>query len=332
MFVLAASGLFAVVALGGQLEPPGPPAPTMKTIQQVEPRIPISSIPIVIAAPGSYYLTSDLGGVPDQPGIRITSSNVTLDLNGFSLIGGHPFTLEGIQADTVGQIVIRNGAVRDWGGVGISVGPNSTVEDVHLSANLTGGLGAGPQSIVRNVIASSNGQDGIFADAGSMVTGSTASGNGGSGFSLGAGSTATDCTSYGNATGFQLGTGSRVSRSVARQNSVGILSFDGGTIENCTVADNTSYGIYLAGSRCVVRGNTADNNTTAGINAAGHFNRIEDNQSTLNFYGILVDGAANLVVKNSASDNMVPFDITPGNKVGPISTNPATAGPWANFQ
>jgi hypothetical protein len=63
---LAALGLLSTVliqspAFGqGSLTPPGAPAPTMKTLQQVEPRTPISSAPFTISQPGSYYLTTNL--------------------------------------------------------------------------------------------------------------------------------------------------------------------------------------------------------------------------------------------------------------------------------
>jgi hypothetical protein len=38
----------------GPLTPPGPPALTMKTLQQIEPRTPISSVPVTITTSGSY--------------------------------------------------------------------------------------------------------------------------------------------------------------------------------------------------------------------------------------------------------------------------------------
>ena len=65
----------------------------MKTLDQVEPRTPISSLPFTIAAAGSYYLTGNLTGGAGG-GITIGASGVTLDLMGYELVGG---TGDGIQ-------------------------------------------------------------------------------------------------------------------------------------------------------------------------------------------------------------------------------------------
>src|SRR6266436_4671626 len=74
---LLPSGLFAQ----GSLTPPGAPAPTMKTLQQIEPRTPISSVPVSILNSGSYYLTDNLE-VSYGDAIFISANNVTVDLNG----------------------------------------------------------------------------------------------------------------------------------------------------------------------------------------------------------------------------------------------------------
>ena len=68
----------------GSLTPPGAPAPTMKTLAQIEPRTPVSSAPYTISAPGSYYLTTNLT-VATGDAITIATNGVTLDLSGFTI-------------------------------------------------------------------------------------------------------------------------------------------------------------------------------------------------------------------------------------------------------
>ena len=71
----------------GSLTPPGAPAPTMKSADQIysklDPRTPISSA-FNITNPGSYYLTTNLA-VSYGSAIGISTSDVTLDLNGFTI-------------------------------------------------------------------------------------------------------------------------------------------------------------------------------------------------------------------------------------------------------
>ncbi len=79
----------------GALTPTGAPAPTMKTLDQVEPRTPlVTGAPgvsvdangtITISRPGSYYLTGDLT-VAEGDGIRIDrTGDVSIDLSGFTI-------------------------------------------------------------------------------------------------------------------------------------------------------------------------------------------------------------------------------------------------------
>src|SRR5678815_4185257 len=79
----------------GLLTPPGTPAPTMKTLDQVEPRVAINATNtpgdtdslFKITQPGSYYLTGNITGVAGKHGIAIAASGVTVDLNGFDVAG-----------------------------------------------------------------------------------------------------------------------------------------------------------------------------------------------------------------------------------------------------
>lgn len=72
----------------GSLTPPGAPAPTMKSLDELdaklEKRTPISAAPYTISNPGSYYLTANIL-VAVNNGIVIAANNVTLDLNGFAI-------------------------------------------------------------------------------------------------------------------------------------------------------------------------------------------------------------------------------------------------------
>ena len=332
VFVLVAGLLLGGDLRAGSLEPPGAPGPTMKTIAEVEPRFPISSLPVTIGAQGSYYLTGNLTGVAAQSGITITASFVTLDLNGYELIGVGG-SLEGIRASVAGtrHLVIRNGVIRNWASSGVSASSASDthVEDLRVDANTGNGLTLGVRSIVRNTSSTGNGGSGIITADASTITASTAANNGGTGISMGAWSTATECTALQNATGIGLAVGSRVVHSVARLNGLGITGSDAASIEECTVDGNTDDGIRIS-NRGVVRGNIARGNTNDGIEATGNSNRIEGNESTSNGVGIRAGGISNLIIRNSTS-NGTEYVIGGGNLFGPLSTDPATAGPWANF-
>lgn len=114
------SGAFAQ----GSLTPPaGPPAPVFKTLDQVEARIPLvagqpgvavdANGQVTISQPGSYYLTKNLViTTQTHVGITVSSDNVTLDLNGYSVStaaapAGHAITL-----GSSSNVVVRNGHIR----------------------------------------------------------------------------------------------------------------------------------------------------------------------------------------------------------------------------
>lgn len=117
--LLAAAALPHLLLAQGSLTPPGAPAVSMKTLSQVEPRIPIDTVASAgtgrygITAPGSYYLTSDISRGASACVIEIQASNVTIDLNGFRIVettGPSPI----IRIERAAQrsnIVIKNGTV-----------------------------------------------------------------------------------------------------------------------------------------------------------------------------------------------------------------------------
>jgi hypothetical protein len=129
---LFASFAIQQLAWAGPLNPPAAPAPTdgVRT-----PGIPISTLPITISQAGYYYVTRPLS-LASGDGITITTSNVTIDLGGFTLIGNAGGT--GIISNGPRNITVRNGAVRSWNtGVGLAV-TYGRIERVQASSNVTG--------------------------------------------------------------------------------------------------------------------------------------------------------------------------------------------------
>ena len=126
----------------GPLNPPaGPVTSTGKTTQEIfdkvasaEPRIAINAANtpgdanslFKITTRGSYYLTGNITGVANKHGIEIAASGVTLDLNGFDLVGVPAMgAFDGVRATAVGgqnNIAVVNGSVRNWGQDGINLG------------------------------------------------------------------------------------------------------------------------------------------------------------------------------------------------------------------
>lgn len=97
----------------GSLTPPGAPAPTMKTLEQIEARTPISSAPFTINASGSYYLTGNLT-VTTGNAITISTDDVTLDLNGFTISStASPASGAGVLLPSLRKnVTVRNGRIR----------------------------------------------------------------------------------------------------------------------------------------------------------------------------------------------------------------------------
>ncbi len=181
LIVLAGLLIASLPLHAGNLEPSAGPGPTMKTLDEIEPRTPISLLPYTISASGSYYITGDLTGVIGQHGLTIETNDVTIDLVGHSLIGPDPNdgTENGIYMNGRSNIEIRNGTVCKFlYGIYENDAENSNTHriiNIRAISNMACGIClSGCGNLVKNCTAADNVQHGISTGAGSTLIGNTA--------------------------------------------------------------------------------------------------------------------------------------------------------------
>ena len=270
------------VCAQGSLTPPGAPAPDMKTLQQIEPRIPISALPYVINQSGSYYLTGNLVfNAVSGDAITINAAAVTIDFMGFTLsseswVSGDAIRVPGssnqniwvrnghIKGNTtvsnVNELIItragfgrgindssigaryENMSITGCRGDGLYALIQAMVLQVNSSGNGDSGIVAA-EGTVSNSTANSNGKYGIDASNGS-VTSSNARNNGETGILAQYGSVMNSSGSYNNGSGIDVYWGS-VMNSVGFGNDASGIRAAWGTVMNSTCRSNHGDGIFV---------------------------------------------------------------------------------------
>ncbi len=252
-----------------------------------------SSFPITIDQPGSYKLVENITvSDTDTNGITISASNVELDLNGFTIAGpGYNSGSSGnginVSDDTLYNIAIRNGNIRNFRGRGISVHATSgAIENVTLN----------------NLRLDTNGEWGVYL-YGTLPA------------------LVEDCLFYNNGAGgadaAAVGGLNIFSSTIVRNNAFyynegyGIYLYntagDGNVIEGNTISNtqdqaglSTDAGIYVAGVENRIDGNLCIDNTTADINLAG-----SDNLCVNNAYKLISGtGDDTVTVTNQANSDL----------------------------
>lgn len=268
LFLMLLSTAWVGTAMAGNLNPSAPPTTgTMKPLDQVEPRIPISA-PGVISSSGSYYLTKNITST--GTGINISADDVTLDLCGFTLAGPGSGLTYGIYINGTKNIEIRNGTIKNFGLSGIqdalSSGNNRRIINMRVVNNgrfgiyLSGATAGG--DLVKDCLVSGNGTSytstvyGIYLTSHCIVSGNLVHNNG----------NATLTSAY----GISVGTGSVVTGNTVRTNyGYGITATTSCRITDNTVTDNRNSGI-TAGDNCTIQDNIVSSNSLVGIFADNH--------------------------------------------------------------
>ena len=150
--------------------------------------------PVTITGTGSYRLTSNLTlANANTDGIVVSIADVSIDLNGFAVMGitdctGGPTTCtdtgtgRGIASSNpfVRNLSVRNGTVAKMGAIGIFAGQHSQVQDVRVISNGSHGIFAHVGATVLRCTVARNGDGGILtsgdavvADNNVMLTGGT---------------------------------------------------------------------------------------------------------------------------------------------------------------
>ncbi len=322
-------------SLAGPLSPPaGPVTPTYKTLQEVEPRIAIgqgttpgdATTLFRITVPGSYYLTSSVTAAPDQIGISIDTSDVTVDLNGFTLgsaggvgSGNHGIGVAGI----VDRVEVRNGTISGFRGDGVSAfnTDRTVVTRVLVESCTRTGIEAGDSSLVTDCVVRACGFNGILIRRGIVDR-----------------CIIEDVPNHGVSATRE----SRISNCVIEDaGPAGITTSKGSIIVGNSVTQTPT--AIVAGDDCLVTGNVVAEGVSTGIRVNGAGNRVDQNHVSANSRGVWLLGDNNVMVRNtSAASATFPYDVAGANNLfgpivvfggtGDLSTLAGGGNPWANMQ
>jgi hypothetical protein len=310
-FACLVAVILAVLRLGlpnesfaqGSLTPPAAPAPTMKTLDQIEARTPISALPFTISSPGSYYLTKSLN-VTTGNGITINVGQVTVDLNGFTIsstassANGTGIAL----ASGLGDITIFNGHVKGgvtyngstYSGPGFANGieysgaaPTKVrVTGISVSACLSDGinLSANAFALVESCIVQTIGGNGIVA---ANVSHSVANQCGNVGIFA---PTVSDC--YAQSTGSSDAISATNAHNCEAQNTGSGIGLSAYTASNCYGSSSTGTGISATTAiNCQGVSSAGSGASTVGVSASTALNCVGGNDGAGG--GLLAEVATN---------------------------------------
>lgn len=322
LLVMAAS---APAQAQGPLTPTGAPAASMLTLDQIEPRKPLTSgvTNLSISQSGSYYLTGNMFGT-----ITVLVSHVELDLRGFRVLRSSSSSAAVGLATGIQNVKVRNGILNAYYGLSAPVDQtnNLSVEDVTLDG-CTYGISAGHNLSARRIKgANMGGQRFIQGGKGSVVQDSSmVGGNPAYGIEVGSGSLVENCAiammkpsdTGGANIGISVGSGSIVRHCAVSDSAVGANLFvgingaAGSIVASCTVKGNqsdTGGYAFSPGPQSLLENSVASGNTGITGIQVGSGSYIRNNAisgNIANFYGIYLSGPDNRVEDNLVTGHSV---------------------------
>ena len=285
--VLSCLLLVSPVLFAGDLEPSAAPGSTMKTLDEVEPRIPIpgsdtATAAFTISQSGSYYLAGNR--LCNNTGISVTASDVTIDLMGYTLKGSGADV--GILLGGCSNVEIKNGTVKNfqngiYNSYNITGAENHRVINTRVVSNSRLGIYlAGEGNLVKSCTVSNNGGSpsatvyGIYVGGSSTISGNEISYNGqGSPYTVNCIScdgqsiicdnvilhNGDDCT--GSFVDLITCSGGTINNNVCYNNA-------GSAVVNSVIGISAGFGSAITNNKIQALGRDADTTSVYGINAS----------------------------------------------------------------
>jgi len=287
-------------------------------------RIPITSCPYDINSPGSYVIKSNLNDniIDDGNCITVNADNVTIDINGFNLIGPGKTALcdcHGISTSGFKNIKILNGSIVNFGGSAIredlETAEGIKIENIRTFSNGQYGIflnGKGHTIIESTIFNNSLG--GVHVQKGSNILTNTVYGNEGHGIDAFEGSILTQNIIYNNnLTGITTGSAAKVQGNTCYLNAgSGIVASTGSLVsDNIVYGNNTdnipAQGGILVSGNVTLQSNQVSQNLDQNILVSGTNNIIQDNIINQSEIGINFGNAENFYSGNKATNNTISY-------------------------
>ncbi len=260
-------------------------------------------IPYTITNAGSYYLSGDVRMTGENVnGINVMADDVTLDLNGFSLLGN--FTTNGgcgvYQSISNLNLVVKNGTVEGWRkpsfqGAGIWAGGTYNRIEHILASHNDFGIYVEDSGMISECAASSNVVVGVIGGNFVNMSECLADKNGTGGFNAGLGCILRECNACDNSGirgdtvsgGFEISSFALVARCVATRNAYkGICGSHNLLVLSSAADQNFGHGIAITRAASLIANCAAFSNSLDGINI------VPEGGSGSPIHGNLVTGCA----------------------------------------